>query len=414
MRRMMIGILAAIMAVPVLVAAQPLPPVPASSADPRQAGISAAIDSAAQGLLDQIESQPLTQAITVKDFLDRTGGRDELRADLARSDPVGGPRWLDEKTCQVRLEITGTELVADLANIAARHPDKSPLAAMDLPTVADGLSARWFAATGASTAAGVAPLPPADSPWMNVAPDDRRRAVAAANAAAIQNILTSLSAIELTPGHPVAEALDVPSIRRALTDWLGDRPVTAVEYRRLDSGHLQVEVTLAAAPADVFDTLRTTLTAAGWPAAPTDPAAWQTVRDEVAQHMAAPTGTAEPVAQPAAQMIVLLPSVPPAWTRSMADATGLGGPAISSLRAARAAEADAMNHLRAAVFALPLTPDRTIGQATQLDPTLARSVDRAIARGARLYASDYRTDGTVQVRVSLDLRFLWTEMTARP
>ena len=173
-------------------------------------------------------------------------------------------------------------------------------------------------------------------------------------------------------------------------------------------------VTFSSRRADLFDTLRTTLTAAGWPAAPTDPAGWQTVRDEVAQHMAPPTGTAEPVAQPAAQMIVILPAVPPPWTRSMADATGIGGPAVSSLRAARAAEADAMNHLRAAVFALPLTPDRTIGQAVQLDPTLARSVDRAIARGARLYASDYRPDGTVQVRVSLDLRFLWTEISSRP
>jgi hypothetical protein len=98
----------------------------------------------------------------------------------------------------------------------------------------------------------------------------------------------------------------------------------------------------------------------------------------------------------------------------MADAAGVGGPAVNSLRAARAAEADALTHIRQQVMALGLTPTQTMGQAVQIDPRLARAVDRAILRGARLYSTDYRPDGTVEVRVSLDLRFLWSAIASGP
>jgi hypothetical protein len=40
-------------------------------------------------------------------------------------------------------------------------------------------------------------------------------------------------------------------------------------------------------------------------------------------------------------------------------------------------------------------------------------VDRAIARAARLYKADYNPDGTVVVRVSLDLRLLWSALKNR-
>jgi hypothetical protein len=382
--------------------------------DPRQAGIAAADDSAVNSLMDQLDTQPLGQNLTVKEFIDRTGGAEELRAALARLEPVGGPRWLDDKTCQVRLEVTGTEIVADLANIAVKHADRSPIPANVIPQAASTIAWRWFTATGTSTSAGAAPPPPPDSPWAAIGPETRRRAIADAVADAAHNVLASVAGVELAPGHPVAEALNVQGVRQSLTEWVSSRPITAVDYRQNPAQGLDVQVTLSATPGDFFDTLRTAVTASGDVPHPADAAGWVAVHDQVIARMGPPIGHAavQPGAGPAVG--VILPVQPPDWTGTMADAAGVGGPAVNSLRAAREAEADAMTHIHQQVMALALSPSQTIGQAVQSDPRLARAVDRAILRGARLYKTEYRPDGTVEVRVSLDLRFLWSAISSGP
>jgi hypothetical protein len=389
----------------------------AAADDPRQADISAATESAANSLVDQINSQPLGRNLTVKDFIDRTGGGEELHADLVRLEPVGGPRWLDEKTCQVRLEVTGTEIVADLANIAVKHAGQTPIAAADIPQAATAIAWRWFSATGTSTSASVAPPPPPDSPWAGVGPESRQRAIGQAIDDAAHRVLASVAPIELSLGHPIGEALNIPTVNQSVTDWLTSRPITGVDYRQRAPGELEVQVTLSVMPGDLFDTLRTAVTAAGVPH-PADAAGWQTVRDEIVARMDLPVGHAAPPPAggpgPAGVAGVILPAQPPDWTGTMADAAGLGGPAANSLRAARAAEADAMGHIRQQVASLALAPNQTLGQAMESDARLARAVDRAILRGTRLYTTEYRPDGTVEVRVSLDLRFLWSAITSGP
>jgi hypothetical protein len=386
-----------------------------AAGDPRQAVIAAAIDSAAQGLLEQIETQHITPDLSVGQFLDQTAGRDELRTDLAKSDPVGGPRWLDEHTCQIRLQVSGTEVVADLANIAQHHPDRSPIPPMSIPAVAGQLGSQWFTATGTSTTSTAAPLPPADSPWANIPAEVRGRAVADANSDAVRRVLVSVKSVELTPGHPLAEALSIPTILHSLSDWLSSRPVTAVDYRQTGPNQLEVQVTLSADARDLFDILKTAVVAEGGLATPTDAASWELVRDQIIQHMDAPVGRAAPMTQPAIAAAVQLPLEPPVWTRDMSEATGTGGPSGGRyLLAASAARADAIARLRRNVYALPLTPRQTIAQAAQADAHFAQTIDRAIETGARPYKSVYNPDGTVEMRVSLDLRYLWTAISNHP
>lgn len=374
--------------------------------DLRQASIAAATDSAVHQIFDELQDQPIVPNLTVGDFLDKTGGRDELVAALHRVEPVGGARWLDDKTCQVRLEITGTEIVADLANIAVKHAGQSPIPASQLPSLAAPLAQRWFAATGTSTAAGVAPLPPPGSAWDAVPAEQRRLAVQAADADAANKVLSSVSNIPLTPSDSVADALNEPGVQHSVTDWLASRPVIAVDYQANDQKQLLVQVTLSAAGSDLFDIFRAAVTARNDIPYPADAAGWAVVRNQFNHQMAPSVGIASP--PPAAEAVpAMVFAKPPDWANGMADAAGNGGPSSTSLRAARAAEADALAKLRQQVLALKLNSDLTVAQAMQHNDRLARAVDRAIARGCQLYKTEYHPDGAVVARMSLDLRLVW-------
>jgi hypothetical protein len=372
----------------------------------RRITFAAATDKAVVGLISQIEPAQLAANLTVKALLNQIGPRaeDELRAELAKIDPVGGPRWLDEQTCQVRLEVSGGSVLSILSKIAADHR-------LVMPAVAAEFWAKWFVATGTGTAAGVAPEPPADSVWVAVSPQLRRQAVAMAETDAAGKILLSVGNVELSPGHPVAQALEAPGVRQSVNDWLASRPVTGVEYRQNDRKELEVQVTLGADPSDFFDVLRAAVTARNDVPVPADEAGWAVVHDRVVRGMAAPVGVAIAPGVERGQGGTTLPVAPPDWANAMLDVTGSSGPVVNSLRTARAAEADAMGRLREQVMNLKIG-DITVGQAAGRDPRLNIAVERAL-RGAVLYKTEYHADGSVVARMSLDLRILWRTVGSR-
>lgn len=383
-----------------------------TSNDPRQAVITAAKESAVQKLLDEIEPALILPNLSVGDLLSQTGGAGSLRDELESIDPVGGPRWLDERTCQVRLEISGTEVVVDLANIAARHPELTPIAANDLPNVADRLSARYFAAIGTSSTADEAPPPPPDNPWDAVPPDVRQRAIHAAEIDAAGKILSSIGDVELAPGYPLGGAFAHSEIRQSLTDWIVSRPIMAIDYGVGEQQQLEVKVTLAANPPDLFQTIRATLMARTDVPHPANESGWYEVRRQIIKKMANSTGEASPpsLSEPG---LLPLPAPPPDWTTHLLDVTGIGGPSPSPLRAARSAEMAALKEVRHHVMELQIYPKLTIGRAAAVDPNLARAVDRAITRYSRLYQSDYMSDGRVSVQISLNLHFIWIAIEDR-
>jgi len=382
--------------------------------DVRRAGIAAATDSAVASLVGQIEPEPVAGQLTVKQFLDQTNAQDEFRAALARVEPMGGPRWLDDQTCQVRLQVSGTEVIVDLANIAVAHKQTAPIAAAILPQVAAGLSTRWFAATGTSTAAGVAPPPPMDNPWAIVTAAERTRAVQAADADAGQTVLVSVADLDLLPGHKLAEAIHDAAVAQALTGWLASRPVTAVEYGQNAQKELEVRVTVAASPAEFFDILKAAITARAVLPQP-DEVGWSVLRQQVVTRMALPVGHATAAVAPAAALPVVLPAQPPDWARTMADAQGVSGPVPGNPRGAKGVAIDhAMVQLTSQVMGLRLSADLTFDQAAGRDRHIARVVDRTIQGSAVLYRTVYNPDGSVVVHMSLDLHLLWNALQARP
>jgi hypothetical protein len=64
--------------------------------------------------------------------------------------------------------------------------------------------------------------------------------------------------------------------------------------------------------------------------------------------------------------------------------------------------------LRDTIGTLPIKRDLTIDQAIKQDPRIGEAVNRALLR-ARVYKVDYRADGSVVVRMSIDSRELWEE-----
>src|SRR5690349_15025028 len=67
----------------------------------------AATKDAVSNLLDEVARVPLNVRLTVGDFLRQTRSTEEMVRVLQRAQQMGGPRWVDDHTCQIELQISG-------------------------------------------------------------------------------------------------------------------------------------------------------------------------------------------------------------------------------------------------------------------------------------------------------------------
>src|SRR3954468_24416350 len=65
----------------------------------------AASRRALNSLRDQIGAESIGQGLTGNDPLKKTGTAKTFPKTIARAQQIGGPRWIDSQTCQVRLEL---------------------------------------------------------------------------------------------------------------------------------------------------------------------------------------------------------------------------------------------------------------------------------------------------------------------
>lgn len=382
----------------------------------RRDKVQAAQANAVDALREEIARMPLADGLTVQDFLDRTCSADELDKTLQRSEQVGGPRWLDEQTCQVRLEISGTRVANALSRIATTRQKDSPISPDRLQFALRDWNNRTFAATGSSTgSAAVEDVAPASAvdPWAAIDEAVRRQAVIQARENAIQRVLESIRPIELTHGKTIGDSLSANdgALERAMTDYLAARPVTSVVFQ----GDLSVQLTLANPPTEFFDAFRATASAQKNLLLQVDESSWNHLRQQMLQQLAPAVGTGrlpdDKAAQPNPASMML--ASPPDWVDRQIDAQGTAEPAGSKLLSARHAEIDARAKLEAQIDALKLTDTQTIAQAAKANPLIRDAVVRALRR-ARIYKSDYLSDGSVSVYMSLDLQDLWEELRRSP
>lgn len=143
---------------PAVVSAQVMPrpgegakPSDGKSADTKSAKIQAATNNAVNALMADVSRQPISGNLAVRDLLRQTQGTDAMRATLQEADQIGGPRWIDESTCQVRLEIGGQKVANTLVKISDGAGDRSPIQSAALRNALGGWDRRAFSAVGTSS-----------------------------------------------------------------------------------------------------------------------------------------------------------------------------------------------------------------------------------------------------------------------
>ncbi|HZZ42017.1 MAG TPA: hypothetical protein VFE58_03705 [Tepidisphaeraceae bacterium] len=389
----------------------------AQSADARKSQVDAAVSNAVTGLYTDISHTSLSSRLTVADLLDKVAGRDDLIHTLQTAQEIGGPRWLDDQTAQVRLEIAGGNVARTLLQLAASNPKKTPISANALAAILADWDRRTFAAVGTSTgSSALVNIQPAQTnrAWAGVPDADRKQAISAAHANAAQQTIDALRSIDLKPSLTIAQSMDRTGspMRADLDRFLRARPVNSVSFR--DDG--QVEVTISTPAGDLTDLVRASVNATH------DPHLididWPHVRQQIDAKTGAgvagialirpPQTPATAVSNVAVVVPVKLPDQPPDWVWKQLDADGAARGGDSPLKCARVAERSAVEKLRTQIDALPIG-SITLGDAARKDPNLADAITRGLSH-ARVFKSDYHADGTVVVSVSLDLREFWAEI----
>lgn len=374
--------------------------------------VQAAYDNAMQSLRQQVDDVQIRPDLTIADVIEKVGGEAELATILAKAQRIGGPRWLDDQTCQVRLDISGATVADSLKQIVSDNPKKSPVTVDALAPRLKDLNKKTFCAVGTSTGSkaigGARPIREADG-WAAVDDDARRQAVAAAKRDAVTRVIESVRDVPLAPDKTVGDAMDVKSVHEALDRWIQSRPVTRVEFQE----DFQVKLTLAAAAGDLYNTFESAAKAQTKVPLPKDSKGWDELRERFTSRIGRVSGRASAKAPSRVVNAVQLPDVPPDWVQQQLDAQGSSKAKADKLKAARAAETDAVSRLRTQVEALPLTSGVTIGEAQKRDKRLAEAVGRAV-KEAHTYKVDYESDGSARVKVNLDLREVWESIRSLP
>jgi hypothetical protein len=404
-----------------LIAAVAIGAEPPAADDARRAQVQAAAANAAVSLREQVLRMPLTRGVDVRAVVDRTQSAAALDQALQGAQQIGGPRWIDDRTCQVRVEIPGSQLSGVLLSEVRQHPDQSPLPIEDLQRRLHEWDRITFYAVGSSAAGGeaieMARPHLAVGAWSKVDEATRKRTITDARQDAVKHVLDDVAPVALNETLQVRDAIARPAIGDRMNVWLSHQPVTRLEFLE----DLKVAVTISPSAKAMTSTLQSAIT--GDKEFSKDRTFnWGQVQQDVAIHVGPTVGTAAapaskpPEPQPAGPGLLsamVLPLQPPDWIDTPIDAEATARSVGTRLKTARAAEAAATDQLRRKFLELHLTPQMTLGDAVKTDPRLGEAVDRAMLH-VRINKVDYHTDGSVLARVSLDMQNAWDELRSNP
>lgn len=377
------------------------------------AQVRAATDRAIAGLYDQIAQMPLSPEYTVGRWVKELHVREEFDQHLHRAEQLGEPRWIDEHTCQVRLEISKDKVAYALRQLAGAWRNASPLTVAEIDRAVAAWPRRAFAATGSSASprALVDIRPVVGGQWTTVTEQSRQDALRAANDDAINRTLESIGSVRLEGQKTLADALSNPEVSRPVRQWLSSQPVTRVVFR----DDLEVEVTLGVDEHEFFNQVRSALDNQQDLALPRDERRWADMEREFVNRLRPTVGRAAVAAQaaPATKVTVFrLPRSEPDWINERVEIQGTAADVGGKLRTRARAEVDARAKLRERMESLPLEKNWTVGQAAREHPPVADAIERTLDR-ARTYKTEYRGDGSVTVYMVADLRDVWNELIRR-
>ena len=385
---------------------------PAQAPAPPQ--LDAARSDAMENLRQEVLAAHIEPDITVQMLVDRTGGIDALNKALGGARQVGGPRWLDPQTAQIRLEIKGSSVADALEKLAREHPGAVSIG----PDVVHERLARWkrrsFSAIGTGTSPGSAARlrpDPSQVSWQQVSDQSRQRAIEAARQDAVDRVIESLKPISWNDRRTLADALGNKEVAEIVRGWLNTRPVTTVEFQ----DNLEVRLTLAVAPDDLWPVLKGAMERGKSVPKPKASADWQRLHQQVDARMANPCGTAAAAPGAATRPAIAIPTIAPAWTRLTLDGQAQAQSPNGLLRAARSAKVAALAQIRTQINALPLTAHLTLGDASRQDPRIDQAITRALDH-AQISKIEYDAPnrGWATAQMTLDLDVLWRELSDLP
>lgn len=349
----------------------------------RRAKAAAAHANAVAALQQQVSEAAITTDLSVRDFLARTDSAEALRRTLAKAEQIGGPRWINDQICQVRVEMSGVRVAAALLEIAKNAPSLSPISPGRLQAELSAWKNRSFSVTGTSFSVDEASkLDPA---------------LIAARADAVNKIVEQLRSVSLPGRGTIGDALAEPAAQKQILEWLNNRSISHV---RVDENR-KLWLTLDVPPQELADVIQKTVAPAG------AANAWAPTRQQIAGRLGAVSGSATFASQTQpANADWRANAEIPRWVNDRLEAEGFSAKLPSKLRTARAAEADATSQIRLKLLQLPLGKNSTVGEVAKTDWALVKAVDRALLR-AGLEKTQYHPDGSVTVRAFLELSAVW-------
>lgn len=371
--------------------------VRAAPADSREQAELASL-VAMERLRAEVLRAPLTSQLTVGDFIERTGSRGWMDSALDLAEQVGGPRWPDQQTCQVRLELRGSIVANALLEAARERGDRSPLPVDELARLAVPLRERVFSGSGVSVSADAIDRLPASAvgPWASVDASSRAAAIWSARQQAVAQAFKAIDTIVLPDGTTLAERRRVdPRLDESVRGFFAARPLVLLGWD--DDLTARVAVTI---PVDSFSQALSE-----WiPGVEKNPAYREQLAAQLRDRPRLLLGESKAIAPGPATTNVDNPA--PAWSRELLLVEGTAAAAASRLQTIRAAESDAQRRLRETVLSLPMGDGVPLSRRVSSSRSVEAAVDRSLslANTARI---TFHADGSATVQVALDGRALW-------
>lgn len=385
---------------------------PLRAIPPGQAQVVAARANAVEKLLADVLDERISVDLTIQQFVEQTNGMSALNHAVLEADPVGGPRWVDDQTCLVKLSLPREKVVTvltDLANLRSNAPVPAAAISKQLKY----WQGQTFVATGISLSVERAQQlrPPAGlSGWQSVSDEQRKTAVAQAAQNAASKTLESLRRIELHPGMSLKSVLENQDVQQKLFSMLSDQPVTSVQFR----DDLSVEATFRP-QTDILMAAITDAIGAASAELVKNPQAMDQLRAAIENQFGQVIGIARAGERtdPTVARGAVIPTRPPEWVKQMLESTGTAAGGESRLKAARLAEDAALDQLQKQIESLPLTNDLTVGAYAGQNADAGHMI-QDLMRRARVSKISYLPDGSASVRVVFDPRDLWDALRQLP
>jgi chemotaxis regulatin CheY-phosphate phosphatase CheZ len=227
-----------------------------ASAEPTTAqSTDQAIQDAREKLKQEVLATEVEPGRTVGALLKEKGMEEELNRQLDEVKPVGGARWLDERSCQVRMELPGERVAEILAKASAGRAGEKQIAretVSRMTFVSVGRSSGYAKKVRSETGRSLVPQQPPE--WVNrtISAEAWSRAAKsplmtaqAAEADARKVLAERVGALTLAYSTTLQHAGEIdPSIAEATERALNSARVRRTDYGADGSAKVRVEINL--------------------------------------------------------------------------------------------------------------------------------------------------------------------------